>query len=455
VLIKPLQLLVYTSCRLPAINTLGKSYYERVSSLTARAFSAVESVQSIRIFGGSVDRCVPGVSDLDLLLFIDEDSFSASTVSTLSGIYKSLKRRYPILGEVHLTSAKIWDSFTQTSPAELLWLSQQRIWTKGTWVPALASFTESVTSESRLALCLNHYFRALRWAKPRAGNSRSIARAHFLREVSKSIDLSAGEKVRLRSGIPPARLLTEAFLAHHRIDFGEGNERSSHFEEVEFGDDPGMRFTHELVEREWRRVIRKTDLAKFPLELGSIPHTWIWKGDLKEEELTPFFETYLRVVSNLEKTEAPVPLSALSHDTYLSGWAWGQLFSSWSWIPLPLRSETEWRANFLRNISEAYFERAQTQMFFLPGKFLSEKTSSLIHSLREMSHLALCFEQRMLHKEVAALRSLGSSQLEAANQILNVTGKKHELRRERVIEMGLALLSELHDFYSGFHRPAS
>ena len=148
--------------RFAPVKTMGEFVYEQVAERFASQMIGVRGVSEVRWRGGAIDHCVPGVSDLDFTVILDEmdESSEIGACSEITAKYQRLKRVAPMLGELLMTTRERLPKFHDTAPS--LHHCRFRPWRGRQFGPVSEDPTpRRILPQSEFALSLGHYARAI------------------------------------------------------------------------------------------------------------------------------------------------------------------------------------------------------------------------------------------------------------------------------------------------------
>lgn len=301
----------------------GLSFYERAATDCAQHFQRHAAVERVWIVGGSVNRCRPGISDLDFVVFLRDGLSAGEEIETTQRLrhgYRALKRRWRVLGEVHLTSPRRWKTLLRSGPAPILWSSPYRELDGARWSEIRDLPRGIVGPHGRFALSQAHYTRAcLSLARLLRGSHVSFERAQFQKELAKCLALANDEPVRLLHDGCEAALLREAFLSLDRLareatktPVSRGPDLT--FERWKEPPAPALEAASEHLRGTFNRLLERADEA-LPMEFP-----------LHFQLSVPVPSTFARYEEALARLAARIPgfflLSEAMGKCLSEGWAW-------------------------------------------------------------------------------------------------------------------------------------
>jgi hypothetical protein len=182
---------------------VGIAIYEMAISRCVIAFK--KFAPDIRLIRGSVSRCVPGISDIDILIL--SKNRDPSLWPAIKNTYLSLKRQYPMLGGLQLTDFASFRRLMDSPSGSRLWYNEQRCY--GTQTSERVQLDFDIQPQRRFAVGLFHFVKAQCYYHLLSSSSVLQApfhRASFEREVRKSL-ASLKNKERLSEESPLEQLL--------------------------------------------------------------------------------------------------------------------------------------------------------------------------------------------------------------------------------------------------------
>lgn len=399
-----LRSLIYRSFRREPLHTLGISYYTYWSKKLGLKLQAHFPQADILWTGGAIERCVPGVSDLDFVVLAEEEDWDETVLSSLK---KEIKPQpYLPLGEIHLVSPKLWKLFWQSPPAAALWFSSQRVLSDDKWVRLLKNENRLPRTASRVAIALHHYCRAVDYLSKATGSEKLFYRAGFIREITKTLAYAKGEGVnRLQKGSEEL-LLSQGFLALRAAAFQALGELKASTKKFSRRGDPALRFATEMLHRRLERGLRS--YPSLNLRSGSVPRLFAWA--YQGTGLVSTFEKYVEYVKAHEASPEGYAylVSPEVYEICLLGWNWGSLEDSVRFLPVDREEDEEWLSLFEAQLELRAKERALLELVTLPGNLLfqlPEEKMTKLEAFSESLRFLAIEEESILSPLVEAVRT--------------------------------------------------
>ncbi len=183
------RVLVDRVCRHTPLGRAGTWLYWRAAEAAAAKLSALPGVVSVRLRGGMLRGCRPGISDLDFTVLLNDGDEAGETrdCRRVLGAFRNLKRALPMLGELTLTTVSRWALFETIAPGPLHWYRRQLEYRRGQW--AAVDSAGSPHCASLFSLALDHFSLAQKALS--LGNA--YGRIVFEKELAKSASLAGTE----------------------------------------------------------------------------------------------------------------------------------------------------------------------------------------------------------------------------------------------------------------------
>lgn len=431
---------------------MGKAYYRWVAHSVAEQLRAERGVEKIILFGGGLDRCVPAVSDLDLLLVQNAGEHEEKLLLNLRQRYFQRFRKYLLIGEIHVTTSPSWSLVRQVGAAPIHWFRSQHRFEGGKWRKVAPNLGKRTPTEALLGLCLNHYGRAYNALIRSHIESRFFYLSNFYREISKAIDFASRKDLELRSG-EPAELLAQAFLAMKELaeDVSMKNSTSPDVT-VEFGKDAPARFANEILNRYWQTEIGKYKDYSFRFETTTAPRIVLWEGGV--DQTRTMFRHYVKFLAGSISSGRSQPhvFSKSMFECYLRGWSYAPLMEHLDWVPVSHREDDEWLGQFGAASISRLRERAVFELAVVRGKFVTQKLERAEAALRELCICTFALAGSCLSRNLETLVDLGSQSLPETTRLARKLFRRSQSGFSEMSQLVAEALPALKEMELFFHR---
>jgi len=137
----------------PALRPFAQQYYSMGKACLVRQFKQLAE----EIYFKHNPTINPGVSDIDFLLVLEE--LNSENLACVRNKYFQLKRFFPMLGELAVSTASIRENYIKHSPASSLGIERQRVVSEGR-SRLIEIDTSNASLESRFWRACHHYNQA-------------------------------------------------------------------------------------------------------------------------------------------------------------------------------------------------------------------------------------------------------------------------------------------------------
>lgn len=391
------------------LSRLGTRAYRVIAACCAERLLRVDGVEGVSLRGGAVRRCVPGISDIDLVVFVDRlfpSERSSRTLATLREISVRARRQFLILGELMVTDRESWEALLTCQYSSIFMGTELANYDPMAreWVP-MTSDCEGISPLARLSAAIHHYYRAIvhcaSWIENRG---RAFDWACFSKEASRAIDCAQGNTITVRWEASPESLLAGALfeidlLARRVLAIPERQVTDI---EMELKNRwlPG----DEMLRRSQARGKGFDLFAKnqFMLQPTPVPFLFIPAGLSSRDEMTELFSKFLKFLS--EKGRSPfsrlfLPFSSAMLACFLQRGLWKNPLQNLSWVDDSRQRDVAWLDGFKAHHFDILGRRCLTHWTKLPSELMSEDSRSLRERCRELCVEALALKTRCLTQD--------------------------------------------------------
>ena len=347
----------------PRARALAEAGYESATRLCLNLLARVTGVESVSLRGGILERCVPGVSDLDLTIRLGCGPALPDRRRTLLALrrrYAALKTLLWVPGEVIAGDAS--DFATAASAPTAL-------------ARALGFPGGDSPAASRFSLVTTHYLRAIARLAGAADGASGLAIAVFRKEMGKALGHASGDS---REDVGDAAAAPLLERAYHALDDLAGRAAAEARPAPDFalatatpwaGEDPVAAAWAERLARAWPRL---------SLHPSTVPRVIVVMGD------PPTSGCFAQICQWTARSPVPPPIlfSARAYAAFLALWGWGASGAN----AAPLRHWLDGNPRdreTCRDLARlGLAERTRLRAVTLPGKAVFEPAATLGAYLR-------------------------------------------------------------------------
>ena len=375
------------------MKSVANSFYRLAIRQSAKTLFETNHVKGIALRGGALQNPVPGVSDIDLTIFIDDElshSELADLLLTLREKTLKLKRRFPMLGEILLLNA--FDiHLLELSGNSLMTLIQPQVTLRGRAIPI--SSRSAIPDEARLILCLHYYNQMLSeyYQMVRKG-SKAFHKARCLRYASK-IFRTCSAKGGGSDFLPEvfaSALLTVHELSVKVLSESRRNPSLHSIELQQWNNCPDTNAQEEKDSFRWW-----TSASFWMRHFGRVistgePLIFLWDGPIETKPLVAFFEFYPRSLEKLPN--APVLLTPAMEECRLFGLSNEALTHYTERVPAEKATDPRWMDCFRSHLLYKAKDRLLVNLSLLPFNFMSSEPETILIQIREVCELAVTIQ---------------------------------------------------------------
>lgn len=304
--------------------------------------------------GGYLEKCDPGISDLDFSLEVEKDTNVFEFIS-LYRKYRRLKSIFRIPGEMNVTTQSYWETMVRLAPASVFLHEGRRRYSQGHWIADTAFQGHRVRKKSRLTFSANYY--ALGWnslllSRWNPGSFYWISSQKYFKKCLKFSSLST-----LPSGFRDAEeLIALAFFALQTLAEESYSARSWEKIGVLKAGQLNPLSLLSLARLEW--INESTDLNLSP---GPIPFIYLCPPNQSAEEVRRQVRSLFQFAKLNPKFSFLVVTPAI-YFSFIRDRLWAPVLDNAKWIDLEtLDSE------LIREIYEGVCERSVSSLNSILG----------------------------------------------------------------------------------------
>lgn len=172
--------------QVPSFLELAKFYYDSSAKYCANRLARCAEVSEVHLVGGMIREWTPVVSDIDLLLVLNQGS---ENLKGLRKTYLNLRRLVPILGEIQVVSSALWN-LKHRIPGPLHWFERSRRFTENGWAATAKNRVYPASYGARFAYAFDRYCNA--WSTLVEFDPREKEQFHYrtaLRDLKKVAEI--------------------------------------------------------------------------------------------------------------------------------------------------------------------------------------------------------------------------------------------------------------------------
>lgn len=370
----------------------GIKIYEQISDRVAARFASLPFIKSISLVGGSVHRCVPGGSDLDWLLILDNVFPKLNSLKFLRQMYQELQGNFVILGEPLVWFLGEGQGHHPENRFPGAYVESKKVWGEGKW--ASIPGTPLSFERNSFALAMRHF-----WMAYKQWSLQPELRFYlFPKELRKVIKYSLSPIPSNLNRMPFPVLWQEAIVALHTLAlrhigiFGEERKPSA------------LSFTspknedESLVSQLWLAQFQKVSWVARSLRVSSTPFVYLIERENIKSEFSQDYFAFLG--ESARNYFSAVPAVIVTPEIYyLASLGWGRInwICSKVWLnELPFYSEVS-NERLL-----AMLDRALLLRGVLVGRWVESTSANFFNLVVEFIELLgmLLLKRRVMDKKL-------------------------------------------------------
>ncbi len=439
-------------CDNPLLGNLAQRSYRFAAHRAARVLGKVEGVTGVALRGGALHHPVPGVSDIDLTVFLegDLDLNSKDRILDLRQRYQKLKRIYPMLGEVLVLGPKDLRAVSLCKNSLLDQLTPQQL-LHGREIPPLRG---TVTFSGKFIQCFRYYEEMMsEWRKATSGSARSFHETRCRRYANKIHRVCANPSSRAASQTLVS-VFADAFHQLHLLAEKAHAETAPHLR---------MKKIHMVWLNESMGVDEEEDKQRFlwwmtanqklqhcgKLVVTKQAKVLVWQGEMSSESLNLLFSHFLKCSKDFpgEPLLLTPPIAEARH----LGLTSDSPFLTAQWVTPERQNDPAWVERFKVTLFQRIQDHFLVNYCLLPFDFMALDQNGIIRVLRETCALAMILGNREIGEHI-------TDSIEPAKKILPLTsrlyervgeGKSYSFEKNELLGLWLGAREEMSDLIEG------